>query len=102
MSNNCRLVSTFRTSRKKNCLLGASTSMYRQIPHLCNLLKHHPFPLFKRTLLDLLPSVLDFVRKSSMLIWKQMMLLDIRPELITEGHEVFVILSHTHRFVTPI
>lgn len=57
MSNNCRVVSTFRTSRKKNCLLGASTRMYAQIPCISNLLKHHPFPLFKRTLIDLLEEI---------------------------------------------
>lgn len=79
MSNNCRVVSTFRTSRKKNCLLGASTRMYAQIPCISNLLKHHSFPLFQRTLIDLLTSVLDFVTQSGMLIWKQMMLLYIGP-----------------------
>lgn len=62
MSNNCRLVSAFRTSRKKNCLLGASTHMYAQVPCISYLLKHLPLPLFKRTLINLFASVLDFVR----------------------------------------
>ena len=36
--------------------------MYRQIPHLCYLLKHHSFPLLQRTLIDLLAGVFDLVR----------------------------------------
>ena len=72
--------------------LAPSSRMYAQIPHLRNLRKHHPFPLFKCPLIYLLTSVFDFVTQSGMLLRKQMMLLDIRSELITEGYEVLIVL----------
>ena len=68
----------------------STTSMYAQIPHLNYLLKHHPLPLFKGTFIDFLTSVFDFMTQSGMLIRKQMMLLDIRPQPITESYEVLV------------
>ena len=40
----------------------SSSRMNAQIPHLSYLLKHHALPLLKRTLIDLLAGVLDFVR----------------------------------------
>ena len=70
--------------------LAPSSRMYAQIPHLRNLRKHHPFPFFKCPLIYLLTSVFHFVTQSGVLIWKQMTLLDIRSEFITEGYEIFI------------
>ena len=68
--------------------------MYAQVPHLRNLLKHHTLPLFKCALIYLLTGVFDFMAQSGMLIWKQMMFLNISYEVITEGYEVLIVLCH--------
>lgn len=66
--------------------------MYAQVSGFFYFLKHHPFPILKRTSLDLLASVFDFVTHAAMLIWKQMMLLYIRSEFIAEGYEILIVL----------
>lgn len=69
-----------------------TSRMYTHIPHLRYLLKHHPFPIFKRTLIDLLASVFDLVTQSGVLIREQTMLQNIRSKLITERYEVLIVL----------
>ena len=56
--------------------------MYAEISRISYLIKHRSFPFFKCPLIYLFTGVLDLVTQSGMLIRKQMMLLDIRPEFV--------------------
>ena len=67
--------------------------MNRQIPCICDFLKHHSFSLLESVVMNLLTSVFDFVTQSSMLIRKMMMLLYIRSKLFTERYEVLIVLT---------